>query len=111
MKRSLLFIGYDAQVEQEIRESLCDKVSECFFVQTPVDAIRTVDDHAVDCVVLNFSAFSDASLIRYFGQYHPGIRLVLSASREFDEVISIFSESTYSRLPRPFRLEQLREII
>ena len=111
MKRTLLFVGFDVPVEHEIRDSLTERFTECLFARTAAEAIRVAEDRPVDCIILNFCTLNDAAMIRYFSRYHPGIQLVLSVSKEFDEAISIFNEGHYSRLPRPFRLEELREIL
>jgi DNA-binding NtrC family response regulator len=111
MKSVLLFIGYDSKTEVEIREYIRGKTSKVFFVQTPVQAIRVIDDHEVDCVVLNFFNLSDAAVLRYISQYRPNSRIVLSASKEFDEIISFFSQQPITRIPKPFRMEELSRII
>lgn len=111
MKRSILFIGYDPPVENEISEYMHDQDAKAFFAHTHEQAIRILEAHTVERVVLNLRSMGDAAVMRYIAQYHPGTRVVVSASPEFDELISILSQSTFARMPRPFRLEMLKMIL
>lgn len=111
MKRNVLFVGYDSPVEDEIGEYIRDHSSQVHFAHTHDQAIRVLDDHQPDTVIVNLRSLSDAMIIRYITQYHPEIHLVISASEELDEIISIFNENSFSRLSQPFSLEKIRSMI
>jgi hypothetical protein len=61
--------------------------------------------------VLNIRSLRDAVFLRYINRYYPGSRVVISASKEFDEMISIFKQQSYLRLPQPLKLEELNNLI
>lgn len=111
MKRTILFVGYESPVETEIGEYIRDHSSEVYFAHTQEQAIRILDDHRVDSVVVNLSLISDAMIIRYITQYHPDVHLVVSANEEIDEIISIFNGHSFSRLSQPLSLEKIRNMI
>ena len=111
MKRIILFIGYDSQIEKEIRDYIHDIAAAIYFAQNHEQAIQTLGDHPVGIVVLNLRAMNDAIILRYINRYYPEIQVVVSANKEFDEVISIFHQANYSRLPQPLRLEELKSMI
>ena len=107
MKKTYLFIGYDPSEEAEISEFIINHSSVPFFATSNDRAIRILDEQAVDTVVIYMRNMNDAVILRYVNKYYPRIRVVISANKEFDEMIGIFNEGSYSRLPRPFRLEEL----
>jgi DNA-binding NtrC family response regulator len=111
MKRTVLFIGYDSPVEHEIRDYIRDLAQEAYFARTHEQAIQILDEHPVEQAVLNLRAMSDAVILRYINRYYPEINIVVSATKEFDDIISVFSQQNYSRLPQPLKLEELKRMI
>jgi DNA-binding NtrC family response regulator len=111
MKGSILFIGYDSQVEEEIGDYIQDKASAVYFAHGQEEAIQILDNHPIEIALLNIRAMTDAVFLRYINRYYPQCRVVISASKEFDEIISIFNQQNYSRLPQPLKLEELKEMI
>lgn len=107
MKKAVLFIGYDSHTEEEIREYIHDKSTMAFFSHTNDESIHILEGLAIKKVVLNLRSLKDAIILRYVNRYFPEIEVVVSATKEFDEVISIFNQTNFSRLPSPFRLEEL----
>jgi DNA-binding NtrC family response regulator len=111
MKRTVLFIGYDAPVELEIGDYIRDMASASYFAQTHEQAIKILDDHRVESVVLNLRSMTDAVILRYINRYYPKIHVVVSANKEFEEIISVFKQQDYDRLPQPLKLEGLKGVI
>jgi DNA-binding NtrC family response regulator len=111
MKRIILFIGYDSQIENEISEYIQDMASAIYFAHFHDQAIQILDDHYIDSVVLNLRSMTDAVILRYINRYYPEIHLMVSANKEFDEIISVFNQQNYSRLQQPLKLEELKVVI
>ena len=111
MKRSVLFVGYDSPVEKEIGDYIRDIASEVFFGSTHEQAIRILNDHAIESVVLNLRSMNDAVILRYINRYHPDIHVVISANREFEENIEVLTEPSYAHLPQPLSLEKLMGVL
>lgn len=111
MKRIILFIGYEPAVELAIGEYVRNIAAATYFAHTHEQAIQILDDHPIDSVVLNLRAMTDTVILRYINRYYPEIHVVVSANKEFDEIISVFKQKNYSRLPLPLKLEELRTII
>jgi DNA-binding NtrC family response regulator len=112
MKRSVLFIGYEPPLHEEIQEFLDGMHGEAFFANTVEEAIRVLDDHKISKAVLNLRSMADAAVLRYINLYYgQKIEVIVSASQEFDQIISVFRENNYSRLQQPLRLEELKEKI
>jgi hypothetical protein len=111
MKRTVLFIGYDIPVEAEIEEYVKSKSSVAYFARSNEQAIRILDEISINTVILNLRNLNDAVILRYVNRYYPDIHVVISANKEFDEMISIFNHANYARLPGPFRLEELGAVM
>jgi DNA-binding NtrC family response regulator len=107
MNKTYLFIGYDASEQAEISEFITSRNSRSYFAGTNEQVIHILDDLNVDTVVIHMHSMNDAVILRYVNRYYPGIKVVVSANKDFDEVISIFRKGIFSRMPRPFRLEEL----
>lgn len=111
MKGNILFIGYDDQIEGEILDYLRDKASATFFAPKQENAIQILDENPIETVVLNIKSMTDAVFLRYINKFYPRIQVAISASKEFDEIISIFNQQSFSRLQGPLKLDELKEMI
>ena len=107
MNKTYLFIGYDASEQAEISEFIANRKSRSYFASTNEQVIRLLDDTNVDTVVIYMHSMNDAVILRYINRYYPETKVVVSANKDFDEVISIFRKGIYSRMPRPFKLDEL----
>jgi len=111
MKRTFLFIGYDFPVEVEIGEYIRDKASDAYFAHNNEQAIRALDQYPIDTVVITMHKLEDAAILKYINQYYKDIKVLVSATREFDEIIRIFNQGNYSMLRQPLKLEELIELM
>jgi DNA-binding NtrC family response regulator len=112
MRRSVLFIGYEPPLHEEIQEFLDGMHGEAFFANTVEEAIRVLDENKINKAVLNLRSMADAAVLRYINLYYGRrVEVIVSASPEFDEIISVFRENNYSRLHQPLKLEDLKEKI
>ena len=111
MKRTVLFIGYDSPVEQEIGDYIRDMASATYFAHTHEQAMHILNDHNIESVVLNLRSMTDAVILRYINRYYPEIHVVVSANKEFEEIISVFNQQNYDRLPQPLKLDELKGVI
>jgi DNA-binding NtrC family response regulator len=111
MEKTVLVIGYDPAVEAEIKEYIEDKSSGISFAHSNEEAIRILDEHPVTSIILNLRMLNDAVILSYVNQYYPGIHVVVSATEEFDEVITIFAKARFARIQSPMRLEQLKTML
>jgi len=110
MKKTYLFVGYDIWEAEEISEFLKKNTSAAVFASSNEHAIRILDDIPIDIMVVYMRSMNDAVILRYANRYYPEIRVVVSANKEFDELISIFHQGIFSRLPRPFKLDELTTV-
>ncbi len=99
-------------MHDELREFVAGMQGEAFFADTLEEAIRVLDGQAVRKVVLNLRTLADAGILRYVNVYYrEQAEVIVSASREFDQIISVFRQGNYSRLHQPLRLEELKTVI
>lgn len=110
MKKNYLFVGYDTWEAEEISEFIKKNSSSAVFAASNEHAIRILDDIPIDIVVVYMRSMNDAVILRYVNRYFPEVRVVVSANKEFDELISIFHKGIFSRLPRPFKLDELNTV-
>jgi DNA-binding NtrC family response regulator len=111
MARQVLFIGYEEPYKGELKDFTSEHHGSAHFADNLQRSIRIMDEHAIDLVVLNLRSLEDAGMLRYINKYHPKVRVVVHASREFDEFIRVVSHGHYEVLHQPIRLEELKEVI
>lgn len=111
MEKTVLVIGYDPAVEAEIKEYIEDKSSGTLFAHNNEDAIRILEAHPVTSIILNLRMLNDAVILSYINKYHPGVHVMVCATEEFDEVITIFAQARFARIQSPMRLEQLKTML
>ncbi len=107
MKGQVLFVGYEAPYQAEICDFLNQHGGEACFADTASIAIRILNDSHIGTVVLNLQQLGDIAVLRYINLYYPGIKVLISASNEFDDIIDIFSKGNFQLIRRPLKLQEL----
>ena len=111
MNHNILFIGYDSMLEPEIREYISDKASKAFFANTSEQAIEILSEQCIQTALLNLRSLKDAVIMRYINRYYPETKVVISATREMDEIIDIFNNGNFSLLKQPLTLDGLGDVL
>ena len=107
MKRKVLFIGYEPSLNEEIQDYILTHEGEAFFTTTVEESIHVLDESSINTVVLTLHKLGDAAILKYINQYFPDIKVLISASKEYDDIINVFNKGRYSMLKQPFRLREL----
>ena len=111
MKRNILFIGYEPPLYDEIRDFIYSRNGQAFFSVNVEQSINLLSTHPVDMVVLMMYKPEDAALLNFINRNYPEIEVLVSASKEYKEMISIFNEGHFSVLKHPLKLQELKEFI
>jgi len=109
LKRQVLFIGFDSPKCDEIRDYAEQLSAAPFFVSSTDQAIRALDEHRFISVVLNMQKLSDAAILRYINIHKPEIKVLITTSEEFDNIINVFSNGHFKVVKNPLRLGELEE--
>ena len=107
MKRIFLFIGYEPSLNEEIKDFMHDHEGEALFSNTVEQAIHMLDETSIDTVVLTLHKLGDAAVLKYINQYYPGVKVLIAASKEFDDIIHVFNKGKFSMLKQPLKLKEL----
>lgn len=105
---NLLFIHHDPEIQKEIDDFLRNTTDSVFFSRNTDETIRTLNDHPVDLVILIINHIRDAAVLKYIKDHYKDLEVLLMASEEFDEIISLFSEHQYKTVRLPLKLNDLR---
>lgn len=108
---NLLFIHHDPEIQSEIDDFLHSKKDNCYYSRNTEETIRILNDHPVDMVVLIINHMRDAAVLKYINDYYKDLEVLLIASEEYDEIISLFSECHYKTVRLPLKLKDLKESI
>ena len=111
MQKKVLFIGYDPALQEEIREFIKERGDDALFCDSTEQAIKTLDNNTVNTVSLSIRTLTDAAILKYINQYYPDIHVLISATREFDEIIDAFNKGHYSMLKQPLKMAELYQLI
>jgi DNA-binding NtrC family response regulator len=107
MKRQVLFIGYDTAIQEEIGEFLKGLGGRAWFAASADRSVHILGKHQITTVVVRLHSASDAGILKFINQYYPDIKVLVSASQEFEDVIRILNEGHFKLLSRPLRLSEL----
>ncbi len=105
---NLLFIHHDPEIQSEIDDFLQTNKDNCFFSHNTESTIRILNDHPIDLAVLIINHMRDAAVLKYINDNYKELEVLLMASEEYDEIISLFSECQYKTVRMPLKLKDLR---
>lgn len=108
---NLLFIHHDPEIQSEIDDFLRTSKDDCFFSRNTEETIRILNEHPIDMVVLIINHMRDAAVLKYINDNYMDVEVLLIASEEYDEIISLFSETNYKTVRLPLKLKDLRTSI
>jgi DNA-binding NtrC family response regulator len=108
---NLLFIHHDPEIQSEIDDFLHNEKDNCYYSRSTGDSIRILNEHPIDLVVLIINHMRDASVLKYINDNYKDLEVLLIASEEYDEIISLFSERSYKTYRLPVKLNDLRRNI
>ena len=105
---NLLLIHDNPDIQAEIKEYLTLLNGTVFFSKDTGEAIRILNEETIELVILNIKSMRDAAILKYINDYYKELEVLIMASKEYDEIISIFSTCNYKRFPQPQKLSELK---
>ena len=98
----------DSTTDQEILEFVEGEGNKVFISHSTEESISVLSERNFEKAVISLQSLKDAAILKYLNDYYPHIKVVVIASKEFDDVISIFQKSNYSVIHEPLRLAELK---
>jgi len=108
---NILFIHHDPEIQKEIDEFLHSHKDVCFYSRNTDDTIRILNASHIDLVVLIINHMRDAAVLKYINDNYRELEVLLVASEEYDEIISLFSVRRFKTFRLPLKLKDLRRNI
>ncbi len=108
---NILFIHQDPDFQEEINEYLNLDQGEIFFANTTEEAIRILNNYEIYLVVLQIRNLRDAAVLRYINENYQHLEVLVLASKEYDDIISVFSKGRYKLSRQPQHLVELKDNI
>ena len=102
---NLLFINHNPDVQTEIDDFRLSCQDTCFFSINTTETIRILEEHSIDLVIMIINHIRDAAVLKYLSDNRGDIEVLLLASEEYDEIITLFCASQYRihRLPVQYK--------
>jgi DNA-binding NtrC family response regulator len=94
--------------DKEILDFVEGEGNKVFISHTTEESISILSKNNFDKAVISLQSLKDTAILKYLNDYYPRINVVVIASKEFDDVISIFQKSNYSVIHEPLRLAELK---
>ncbi len=92
----------------EFNEFAHDIDASDYYSNSLEKSITILNEHPIDIVVLKISKLSDASILKYLNDYYKNIKVLLSARKDFEEALTIFSQVSYEKIESPMGLPELK---
>jgi DNA-binding NtrC family response regulator len=111
VKRTILFIGYETPIRDELKEYLSNTHQEVIFSDVFEDILKELNSRNIGTVVLNMQRIEDAAILRYINRHFPKTHVLLVPGPNLKEAIPALTGGSYDLLNGPFRLEDLQKHI
>jgi DNA-binding response OmpR family regulator len=108
---NILFIHDDPEIQEEIREFLTQPNGNVFFSKNTGETISILNNQTVDLVVIKINNMRDAGILKFINTNYKDIEVLVMASKEYDEIISVFSTGHYKIFRQPLKLSELKNNI
>ena len=104
----ILVINDNKSILDELKEFSTGIKADAYFSDNPESAIVMLDTYSFDIVVLKLKSFPDFGILKYINDYHQEAKVVITADKGLDDVISIIQKGNYSFWHEPLRLNELK---
>ena len=108
---NILFIHNDPEVQEEIREFLTVPDGNVFFSKDVNEAIHILNEQTIGMVVLKINNMRDAAILRYINENYKDLEVLVMASKEYDDIISVFNKGHFRMFSQPLKLSELKNSI
>ena len=98
-------------MQEEINEYLDLHQGQGFFAKDTEEAIHILNNYDIYLVVLQINNLRHAAILRYINENYKHLEVLILASREYDDIISVFSKGRYRLTRQPQHLSELKENI
>ncbi len=93
--------------DKEILEFIEGEGNKVFISHSTEESIHILSNHNIQKAVISLHSLKDAAILKYLNDYYPDIKVVVIASKEYDNIISVFQKSNYSVIHEPLKLSEL----
>jgi DNA-binding response OmpR family regulator len=108
---NILFIHDDPEIQEEIREFLTQPNGNVYFSKNTGEAIGILNNLKIDLVVLKINNMRDAGILKFINTNYKDLEVLVMASKEYDEIISVFSTGHFKLFSQPLKLSELKNNI
>lgn len=98
----------DSSTDREIKEFTEGNKDNVFIAHSAEESIDILSHNNIHKAVVSLKSLKDSAILKYLNEYHPGIEVVVLATKAFDDIISIFSKTNYSIIHEPLKLSELK---
>jgi DNA-binding NtrC family response regulator len=108
---NILFVHYDPEIQTEINEFLKLRDAKIYFSINTEETIHILNDKAIEMVVLKINNMKDAAILKYINDSYKELEVLVMASKEYDEIISVFNKGRFELFSQPLKLSELKKNI
>ncbi len=95
----------------EFNEFAQDIDANSYYSNSLEKSIAILNEQQIDIVVLKIGKLSDASILKYLNDYYKDIKVLVSARKDFEEALTIFSQVQFEKVNSPMGLADLKEYL
>ncbi len=103
----ILYINIESEIRNEIIDYSHSASAEAVFAGGFREAVYHLDRMSFNRVVLRLTHLADAAILKYINNYFGDIEVVVTTTRENEEVLEVLNKSKFSVIGYPFHLRDL----
>ena len=104
---NILFINSDLEAQEEVDDYLRLHKCQAFFSKTTEQAIQALNNYDIELIILQIKTLRDAAILKYINVNYQHIEILLLASDEYDDIITVFSKCRYKLFRQSMPMEEL----
>ena len=108
---NILLINCNQFLQNELEEFIGKKCSNIFSTASALKSINILDHNSIDMVLLRMNAISDVALLNYINNNYKKIKVLLSAERNLEDVISSIKDGNYTILHDQDNLAEINKYL
>lgn len=95
-------------MHEEFNEFSHEIHANSFFSNSTEESISVLNRHTIDTVIIKIGKIEDVSVLKYINDYYKNIKVLISARKDFEEALTIFSQIHFEKVKSPMGLADLK---
>jgi len=95
-------------MHEEFNEFSDEIKAKNFYANSTEESIGVLNEQKIDTVIIKIRKIEDVSVLKYINDYYKNIKVLVSARKDFEEALTIFSQINFENVSSPIGLADIK---